>query len=48
MAELENGSHDETVAHLERELESNALEEWVTYRFRLQFLQGKGSYGQRL
>ena len=27
MARLENGSNDETVAHLERELELNALEE---------------------
>ena len=27
MARLENGSYDEIVAHLERELELNALEE---------------------
>ena len=27
MARLENGSYDETVAHLEKELKLNALEE---------------------
>ena len=60
MARLENGSYDEIVAHLERELELNALEESddlpmatmtsssAKPKTPLSTAQGKGPYGQGL